>query len=133
MQEILRTYSDPNLRRVYSNMLTFDLMKGCTGNPDRYDYSKSCQMQLYDMFQNSNLLDKPEIIERFYVFTICNFRTNRLAESDIDIEGFKIPKGTDISFPIYSIHRDPKYWENPTKFDPDRYYIHFRGNYVRNQ
>lgn len=48
-------------------------------------------------------------------------RTNRLAENDIVIEGYTIPKGTDISFPIYSIHRDPRFWENPTKFDPERY------------
>lgn len=48
-------------------------------------------------------------------------RTNRLAENDIVLEGYTIPKGTDISFPIYSIHRDPRYWENPTKFDPERF------------
>ncbi|XP_022304770.1 cytochrome P450 3A11-like isoform X1 [Crassostrea virginica] len=48
-------------------------------------------------------------------------RTNRLAEDDIVIEGYTIPKGTDISFPIYSIHRDPRYWENPTQFDPERF------------
>uniref|UniRef100_A0A8W8ME95 Uncharacterized protein n=1 Tax=Magallana gigas TaxID=29159 RepID=A0A8W8ME95_MAGGI len=47
--------------------------------------------------------------------------THRLAERDIVIEGYTVPNGTDISFPIYSIHRDPRFWENPTKFDPERF------------
>lgn len=34
---------------------------------------------------------------------------------------FKIEKGTFISIPIYGLHFDEKYWDNPTKFDPDRF------------
>ncbi|XP_048756033.2 cytochrome P450 3A6-like [Ostrea edulis] len=74
---------------------------------------------------NYDNVQKLEYLDRVFCESLRLYpsaaRTNRLAESDIDIEGYTIPKGTDISFPIYSIHRDPKYWENPTKFDPDRF------------
>ncbi|KAJ8675515.1 hypothetical protein QAD02_011301 [Eretmocerus hayati] len=35
---------------------------------------------------------------------------------------FIIPPGTNIWIPAGPIHKDPKYYENPETFDPDRYY-----------
>lgn len=32
-----------------------------------------------------------------------------------------IEKGTDIFIPIFSLHRDEKYYEQPMKFDPERF------------
>ena len=32
-----------------------------------------------------------------------------------------IPEGVDISFPIFLLHRNPNYWSNPDKFDPERF------------
>ena len=32
-----------------------------------------------------------------------------------------IPVGTDIVIPIFSLHRDPEYWENPEDFNPERF------------
>uniref|UniRef100_A0A8W8NXU4 Uncharacterized protein n=1 Tax=Magallana gigas TaxID=29159 RepID=A0A8W8NXU4_MAGGI len=71
----------------------------------------------YDNVQNL------EYLERVFCETLRLYpsacRTHRLAERDIVIEEYTVPKGTDISFPIYSIHRDPRFWENPTRFDPE--------------
>ncbi|KAG8222561.1 hypothetical protein J437_LFUL016762 [Ladona fulva] len=32
-----------------------------------------------------------------------------------------IPKGTEVLIPVYSIQRDPRYYPNPDKFDPERF------------
>ncbi|MFK7799449.1 MAG: cytochrome P450 [Aureispira sp.] len=45
----------------------------------------------------------------------------REALGDDNIEGVSITKGQTIAISIYSLHRNPKYWENPDKFDPDRF------------
>ena len=35
--------------------------------------------------------------------------------------GFQIRKGESIMIPIQCIHRDSEYYENPEKFDPERF------------
>ncbi|KAH7952236.1 hypothetical protein HPB52_020341 [Rhipicephalus sanguineus] len=34
--------------------------------------------------------------------------------------GIRVPKGCVIGIPVYSMHRDPEFFPNPEKFDPDR-------------
>jgi cytochrome P450 len=45
-------------------------------------------------------------------------RTN--LEPDV-INGYKIPKNSQIFLHIYALHRNPLYWENPDKFYPERF------------
>ncbi|XP_066595542.1 cytochrome P450 4C1-like [Prorops nasuta] len=40
---------------------------------------------------------------------------------DTKIAGYVVPKGTTITFDVYSTHRNPEFWPNPDKFDPDRF------------
>lgn len=32
-----------------------------------------------------------------------------------------VPAGADLIIVPFDIHRDPKYWTDPLKFDPDRF------------
>jgi len=35
----------------------------------------------------------------------------------------RIDKGTLVMIPALALHRDPKFYHNPSKFDPDRFYV----------
>ena len=50
----------------------------------------------------------------------------RALDDDVLPQGFAggktfIPKGTDIFISTWNIHRSPSLWENPEKYDPDRF------------
>ncbi len=45
----------------------------------------------------------------------------RLAATDLEFQGYRIPAGSRILYSIYLSHRHPKYWPNPDQFDPDRF------------
>jgi cytochrome P450 len=47
--------------------------------------------------------------------------TERIAQADDEICGYKIPAGTIIVVSPYVIHHHPAYWENPESFDPLRF------------
>lgn len=47
--------------------------------------------------------------------------TDRVPNEDDEIEGYQIPKDVLIGVYIYGVHHSPKYWENPSQFDPSRF------------
>nr|CAI5866580.1 unnamed protein product [Callosobruchus analis] len=46
---------------------------------------------------------------------------SRYVSEDVDIGNYVAPAGISISIPILHIHRSDSYWEDPIKFDPDRF------------
>lgn len=40
---------------------------------------------------------------------------------DDEIGGYRIPKKTDVMLMPFITHRDPRFWDNPEGFDPDRF------------
>lgn len=45
----------------------------------------------------------------------------RHALNDDEIDGYHIPKGVNTLIPVYAIHRDKRYWDEPEKFMPERF------------
>lgn len=45
----------------------------------------------------------------------------REIQQELEIGGYVIPAKATILYPIYAVHKNPKYWQNPEKFDPDRF------------
>lgn len=68
----------------------------------------------------------------FQIAQVYSFQlTDRVAVKayDFDFEGkkFTIEKDMNIIIPIYGIHRDPVYYPEPLKFDPERFNEENRG------
>ena len=47
--------------------------------------------------------------------------TDRQNVEDDTLANYDIKKGTLIGVSFYELHRNPKYWENPNEFDPERF------------
>lgn len=47
--------------------------------------------------------------------------TDRENVEDDNLAGYNIKKGTLIGVSFYELHRNPKYWENPEEFIPERF------------
>lgn len=46
---------------------------------------------------------------------------SRMASEDVEVCGLKIKKGWSINFPALALHYMPEYWEEPTKYKPERF------------
>ncbi|XP_050265966.1 cytochrome P450 81C13-like isoform X2 [Quercus robur] len=62
----------------------------------------------------SLLLNHPEVLQKVKA-EIDN------QVGDCTVGGFHIPQGTILLVNAWSMHRDPKFWEEPTKFKPERF------------
>ena len=76
---------------------------------------------LYDIVKNIDYLDC--VIKESQRLCPPAIHVNRECHEDFDLSGIHIPAGTEVVIPIYALHHDPDAWEDPEKFDPER----FRG------
>ncbi len=49
------------------------------------------------------------------------WRIARQASKDMKINGFDVPKGSNIVCASFNIHRNPVYWKDPSEFRPERF------------
>lgn len=45
----------------------------------------------------------------------------RQSVCDDVVDGYEIPRGTDVLICPYALHRDPRFWSEPMRFDPERF------------
>jgi cytochrome P450 len=45
----------------------------------------------------------------------------RMATQDVEVAGFRVEAGTMLAFGRMAVQRDPSLWDDPLKFDPDRF------------
>lgn len=81
----------------------------------------------YDAMHEMKYLDAV-ISEVMRLFPIATFM-DRMCVKDFELpparpgdKPFTVKAGMNVWIPVIGIHRDPKYYENPLKFDPDRFY-----------
>lgn len=76
---------------------------------------------LFEIAQNIKHLDCViKVSQRLYPL---GAQPKRECNKDYEFNGIHIPSGTEILIPIYVLRHDPHAWEDPEKFDPER----FRG------
>jgi cytochrome P450 len=46
---------------------------------------------------------------------------SRQALTDVEIGGYIIPKGSEVNLNTYAMHHDPRWWEEPEHFIPERF------------
>uniref|UniRef100_A0A453LL32 Cytochrome P450 71D7 n=1 Tax=Aegilops tauschii subsp. strangulata TaxID=200361 RepID=A0A453LL32_AEGTS len=57
---------------------------------------------------------------------------HRMSREDCTIMGYDIPKGTDVYINIFAISRDPRHWNKPEEFRPERFdnnNVNYKGAY----
>ncbi|KAJ8975280.1 hypothetical protein NQ317_013680 [Molorchus minor] len=79
-----------------------------------------------DKFPTYNDLNKMKFMERcikecLRLYPSVPFISRVIGEDIKTTTGYTIPKGCDVNIHIYDLHRAPQIWENPEKFDRDRF------------
>jgi cytochrome P450 len=50
----------------------------------------------------------------------------RVADQDVQFDGYRVPEGERVNVVLYGIQRDPRFFDDPDEFDPDRWTDEFR-------
>jgi len=45
----------------------------------------------------------------------------RQADADVAVGGYRIPEGTIVTLPQFRLHVDPRFWDSPDEFRPERW------------
>ncbi|XP_076042947.1 cytochrome P450 3A56-like [Oratosquilla oratoria] len=81
---------------------------------------KSVDTVSYDQIMKLPYLDKVFSESLRMYPPIVTFIT-REAAKDIEIDGLFIPKDMSVMIPVWQIHRDNRYWDEPDVFNPERF------------
>ncbi|KAJ0986434.1 hypothetical protein J5N97_004790 [Dioscorea zingiberensis] len=97
-----------------------DEVRGVVGNKGKVDESDLQQLQYLKLVINETLRLHPP----------APLLVPRECREECNVQGYKIPVGTTVIVNAWAIMRDPKLWENPEDFLPERFdgvAINYRG------
>ncbi|KAF8088275.1 hypothetical protein N665_0546s0008 [Sinapis alba] len=89
------------------------------------------QAEIERMIGQNGLVQEPDISEFPYLQAVVKetFRLHpsvplllpRKAETDVEIFGYLLPKDAQVLVNVWAIGRDTNVWENPSRFEPERF------------
>nr|AYM55605.1 cytochrome p450 [Croton stellatopilosus] len=93
-------------------------------NPEKMAKIKN-EVKQIDVVEESDIMNLPylqaTIKETFRLHPPVPFLLPHKAESEVEINGFKVPKNAQILVNVWAMGRDAGIWENPEKFEPERF------------
>ncbi|XP_022725825.1 cytochrome P450 81D11-like [Durio zibethinus] len=92
---------------------------------------KKARAELDNQIGQENLIDEQDVSKLHYLQSII-LETLRLypaaplllphmPSSDCTLGGYNVPRGAIVLVNAWAIHRDPKLWDDPTSFKPERF------------
>ncbi|XP_060524485.1 cytochrome P450 4C1-like [Cylas formicarius] len=81
--------------------------------------NKASESPTFSHLQELHFMERC-IKESLRLYPSVPFIGRELSEDVVTSKGI-IPKGTQVDIHIYGLHRNPKVWTDPNKFDPDRF------------
>ncbi|XP_066288549.1 cytochrome P450 2U1-like [Branchiostoma lanceolatum] len=61
------------------------------------------------------------LLEVMRIRTLLPVAIPHATTQEVKVQGYDIPKGTQVLLNLYSLHMDPAYWPDPDRFDPERF------------
>ena len=61
------------------------------------------------------------ILESARVHPFFPISLPEITDKELELGGYQLPTGTKLSIDQYSLNHNPKYWSNPTEFQPNRF------------
>ncbi|KAI3686418.1 hypothetical protein L1987_80094 [Smallanthus sonchifolius] len=106
-----------------------------------HNVMKRVQEELVEIVGLSNTVEESHLPKLHYLdatiketlrlYPIVPFLVPRSPSKTCTVGGYTIPKGCTIFLNVWSIHRDPRYWDQPLEFNPERFLTNkwdFKGN-----
>ncbi|XWS75580.1 hypothetical protein CRYUN_Cryun01aG0102800 [Craigia yunnanensis] len=116
-------------RRTDTSAITIEwAMSNLLNHPEVLQKARA---EIDSQIGQENLIDEADVSKLHYLQSII-FETLRLypaaplliphmPSSDCTIGGYNVPRGAMVLVNAWGIHRDPKLWDDPTSFKPERF------------
>ncbi|KAL5491876.1 hypothetical protein EMCRGX_G017242 [Ephydatia muelleri] len=106
----------------YLLAINLDVQEKLCQELDNYFKDHSISTGIYEATHNIEYLDMV-VQESLRIFPPAPLAVGRMCTENIQLGGIDIPKGTAVIVPVMSIHQDPKIWEDPMNFRPERFSV----------